>query len=101
VDRRTTIGKALGIIMGVYNLDDDTAMDVLRRLSQQGERKLYDIAADVVHDHRLPAPDQPDVTTAGMPGPPKPPRPSAPPSGPAPAGPAEPAPPPPTGGDVT
>jgi len=48
-------------------------MDALRRLSQQGERKLYDIAVDVVRDQQLPVDGRPTPSTAGMPGPPRPP----------------------------
>lgn len=54
VDRRTTIGKALGIVMARYGLDDDRAMSVLRRLSSHQNRKLYDVALDVVHEMRVP-----------------------------------------------
>jgi GAF domain-containing protein len=55
VDHRTTIGKALGIVMVRYDMDDDQAMAVLRRLSSHRNRKLYDIAVEVVREHRLPA----------------------------------------------
>lgn len=55
VDRRTTIGKALGVMMVRYGLDDDQAMAVLRRLSSHQNRKLYDLAVDVVQELRLPA----------------------------------------------
>jgi GAF domain-containing protein len=55
VDRRTTIGKALGILMVRYELDDDQAMAVLRRLSSHRNRKLYDLALDIVRELRLPA----------------------------------------------
>jgi GAF domain-containing protein len=54
VDRRTTIGKALGIIMATYGLDDDQAMAVLRRLSSQQNRKLYDLAVEVIDGMKLP-----------------------------------------------
>ena len=47
-DRRTTIGKALGIIMVQYDVDDETAFAVLRRLSSHGNRKLFDVAQEVV-----------------------------------------------------
>jgi GAF domain-containing protein len=57
VDRRTTIGKALGIIMARYGLDDDKAMAVMRRLSSHQNRKLYDIAMQVVHEVRIPMED--------------------------------------------
>jgi len=49
IDRRTTIGKALGILMCRYELDDDQAMAVLRRLSSHHNRKLYDLAVEVTH----------------------------------------------------
>lgn len=55
VDRRTTIGKALGVIMARYDLDDDRAMAVLRRLSSHQNRKLYDVALEVVDELRVPA----------------------------------------------
>lgn len=58
VDRRTTIGKALGIMMVRYELDDDQAMAVLRRLSSHRNRKLYDLALEIVRELRLP-PDAP------------------------------------------
>lgn len=55
VDRRTTIGKGLGILMARYDLDDDKALAVLRRVSQHTNRKLYDIAEEVIRTHRLPS----------------------------------------------
>ena len=54
VDRRTTIGKALGIVMARYGLDDEQAMSVLRRLSSHENRKLYDLAVEVVREGGLP-----------------------------------------------
>jgi GAF domain-containing protein len=54
-DRRTTIGKALGIIMVRYRLDDDAAFSVLRRLSSHENRKLFDVAQEVVSSGRLPS----------------------------------------------
>ena len=53
-DRRTTIGKALGIIMVRYDLDDQLAFAVLQRLSSHQNRKLFDIAHDVVEGRGLP-----------------------------------------------
>lgn len=55
VDRRTTIGKALGIVMAQYGLTDDQAMSVLRRLSSHQNQKLFEVAADVVRELALPA----------------------------------------------
>lgn len=54
IDHRTNIGKALGIIMVRYELDDDQAISVLRRLSSYQNRKLYELALDVLRDVRLP-----------------------------------------------
>jgi len=54
VDRRTTIGKALGILMAKYDLDDDRAFDVLQRLSSHENRKLYDVSLGVVSLRGLP-----------------------------------------------
>jgi GAF domain-containing protein len=54
VDRRTTIGKAVGMIMERFDLSDDRAFDVLRRLSSHENRKLYDIAEQVVATRRIP-----------------------------------------------
>jgi GAF domain-containing protein len=53
-DRRSTIGKALGIIMVKYDLDDERAFAVLQRLSSHENRKLFDIAQDVIHSRGLP-----------------------------------------------
>jgi GAF domain-containing protein len=52
VDRRTTIGKALGILMERYDLDDDRAFSVLRRLSSDENRKVYDLAEELVTTRR-------------------------------------------------
>jgi GAF domain-containing protein len=54
VDRRTTIGKALGIIMVTFDLNDDLAFTVLQRLSSNENRKLFDVAQDVVSSGSLP-----------------------------------------------
>jgi transcriptional regulator with GAF, ATPase, and Fis domain len=54
VDRRTTIGKALGIVMERYQVSDDQAFRLLTRLSSQGNRKVYAIAEELVRGGRLP-----------------------------------------------
>lgn len=51
IDRRTTIGKAIGIIMTTYRVDDDRAFDLLRRLSSHENRKLYDVALGILTEH--------------------------------------------------
>lgn len=55
MDRRTTIGKALGMIMVRYDLDDERAFAVLQRLSSHENRKLYEIAQEVVTGRGLTA----------------------------------------------
>ncbi|WP_256841325.1 GAF and ANTAR domain-containing protein [Ornithinimicrobium cryptoxanthini] len=58
-DRRTTIGKALGIVMVTYDLDDAKAFDVLRRLSSHENRKLFDLAQDIINGRQAaPRPPQ-------------------------------------------
>jgi transcriptional regulator with GAF, ATPase, and Fis domain len=45
---RDQIGQAKGIIMERYNIDDVAAFDMLRRLSQDSNTKLVDIAKRVI-----------------------------------------------------
>jgi AmiR/NasT family two-component response regulator len=45
---RDRIGQAKGIIMERYGVDDVRAFDMLRRLSQDGNTKLIDIAQRVI-----------------------------------------------------
>jgi signal transduction histidine kinase/DNA-binding response OmpR family regulator len=49
-----TTGTALGIVMTRYELDAERAFQVLKRTSQQSNRKLHDIAAEVVRTGALP-----------------------------------------------
>jgi signal transduction histidine kinase/DNA-binding response OmpR family regulator len=49
-----TIGTAIGIVMANYELDPSRAFKVLVRTSQQTNRKLHDIAAEVVRTGALP-----------------------------------------------
>ena len=55
LESRTVIGQALGMVMERYGLDEDTAFNVLRRLASQDNRKMRDLAAQVVADRGLPA----------------------------------------------
>src|SRR3954468_4733647 len=50
--RRTLIGQAVGILMERYNLDADRAFSVLVRLSSTENRKLFDIAGELVGERR-------------------------------------------------
>ena len=49
-----TIGTAIGIVMAHYGLEQQRAFQVLVRTSQQNNRKLHDIAAEVVRTGSLP-----------------------------------------------
>ena len=49
-----TTGTAVGIVMARYELDSERAFKVLVRTSQQSNRKLHDIAAEVVRTGALP-----------------------------------------------
>ena len=49
-----TIGTAVGIVMSRYELDPQRAFQVLVRTSQQNNRKLHDIAAEVVSTGAVP-----------------------------------------------
>lgn len=54
VDSRTIIGQAVGILMERFDLDADRAFSVLRRVSQDTNRKLRDIADELVTTRSLP-----------------------------------------------
>jgi hypothetical protein len=49
------VGQACGVLMERHNLNAEQAFDALRRCSQDQQRKLRDIAADVLND-RQPGP---------------------------------------------
>jgi PAS domain S-box-containing protein len=51
-DRRSAIEQAKGMLMMVYNIDDDVAFDLLRRRSQQANVKLVRLAEQIVRDFR-------------------------------------------------
>lgn len=53
---RDVIGQAKGILMERYQLTDDQAFDLLIAASQHTNRKLHDIAADLVATGTLPDP---------------------------------------------
>jgi AmiR/NasT family two-component response regulator len=48
LEHRTRIAMALGILMERFDIDDGPAFDYLRRLSSHQNRKLYEIAIEVV-----------------------------------------------------
>ena len=55
LESRTVIGQATGIVMERYALDEATAFAVMRRISSQENRKLRDVAAQIVDERDLPS----------------------------------------------
>ena len=47
------IGMAMGLVMGQLQVTDEEAFDALRRISQNTNRKLRDVADDVIYHRRL------------------------------------------------
>ncbi|WP_205314686.1 GAF and ANTAR domain-containing protein [Nocardioides houyundeii] len=45
------IGKAIGLLMATHDLSEDAALDLLKRASQDLNRKLVDVAREVVDRH--------------------------------------------------
>jgi len=54
IDSNRCIGAAIGILMGWHRLAQDQAFSLLRRTSQNSNRKLGDIADDVLHRGDIP-----------------------------------------------
>ena len=54
LENRDVIGQAKGIIMASQNVGSDEAFDVLRRASQRANRKLADVARDIVERRNEP-----------------------------------------------
>jgi hypothetical protein len=52
-DSNRRIGMAMGIVMNQRQIDEVHAFDVLRQTSQNTNRKLRDIAEDVIRDRRV------------------------------------------------
>lgn len=51
---RTIIGQATGVVMGRLRVDSGQAFDYLRRVSSHSNRKLVDVASDIVSTGQLP-----------------------------------------------
>ena len=54
LDTRTTIGQATGMLMERFSLSPDVAFKVLKRVSQDSNRKLRDVALELVATGILP-----------------------------------------------
>jgi GAF domain-containing protein len=63
LETRAVIGQATGILMERFQLDADVCFNILRRLSQQNNLKLRDIAAQLVATRRLPGRDDGPTAT--------------------------------------
>ena len=48
VDHRTVIGRAVGILMERYKLDAEAAFATLVRVSSTSNRRLYDLAKELI-----------------------------------------------------
>ena len=62
------IGAAIGVLMSYYRVTLEAALELLRAASQQLNRKLRDIASEVVHTGRLPTSDAPRLGRAAETG---------------------------------
>ena len=60
-DSSRRIGMAMGIVMRQLEADESLAFDELRRISQNTNRKLREVAEDVIRDRRIQA-DAPPAT---------------------------------------
>ncbi len=54
MERRTTIGIALGMVMLRYDIGQDEAFAYLQRISSKRETKLYDVARSMVEVRKVP-----------------------------------------------
>lgn len=54
IDARHRVGQAQGILMERFRISEAVAFSVLRRLSQQNNRKLHLVADDIVRTGQLP-----------------------------------------------
>ena len=52
METRAVIEQAKGVLMSTHRIDADAAFEVLREISQTSNRKLHDVAADVVDESR-------------------------------------------------
>jgi len=62
LDHSRDIGAAVGILMAQHKVQQADAFDLLRRTSQDQNRKLYELALAVVSTGELPQRDRPRPT---------------------------------------
>ena len=55
LDSRSLIGQATGIVMDRYDIDAVRAFAVLKRISQQSNVKLHEIAVELIRTRHLPS----------------------------------------------
>ncbi|MEU4393776.1 GAF and ANTAR domain-containing protein [Kribbella sp. NPDC023855] len=55
VDARRLVGQAMGILMERHDLDEMRAFEVLRRYSMDSNRKLRDVAQELIETRKLPS----------------------------------------------
>jgi hypothetical protein len=55
-DSQAEIGRAIGVLMERYGIDETRAFSVLRRYSQDSNTKLRDIASQLLQSRQLPRP---------------------------------------------
>ena len=70
LESRAVIEQAKGVLMALQHCDEDQAFDILRRASQRSNKKLRDVAAELIAGTR------PRRTPPGSPPPPPPPAPT-------------------------
>jgi GAF domain-containing protein len=54
INRRTTIGQAQGILMERHGITADEAIGILKQVSQDTNRKLFDLAEELIRTRRDP-----------------------------------------------
>ncbi len=54
VDARKLVGQAMGILMERFDVDGDRAFAILERYSQDTNRKLRDVAQELIDTRKLP-----------------------------------------------
>jgi AmiR/NasT family two-component response regulator len=54
VEHRTTIGVALGIVMERLDVDQEQAFSYLKRVSQDTNTKVFDLAGTIAETRELP-----------------------------------------------